>query len=115
MLEKDQTKIFEDISKVLKEISLKQNIKLDRDKFDFLKFISKTRNSGLSKESLLKNLSFLESKNEFWFEEIKNDELAETFSFKTFKDQNMPWSGWFITGKGRKILREIISRTHNEV
>lgn len=94
----------------IKEVAKVKGIRLDKDKFEFLRAISKTRYSGLTKDNLMIQLNFLKNKDDKWFQEIIEDGLAETFSFSTPKIKIKSWEGWFITNKGRKLVKEITNK-----
>ncbi|MNB94535.1 hypothetical protein D3C81_665140 [compost metagenome] len=98
------------IDDILHEVSSVREVKLDKDKFEFLRAISKTRYSGLTKDSLVDYLNFLKNKEDKWFQEILEDGLAETFSFSTPKIKSKSWEGWFVSAKGRKIIKEITNK-----
>ena len=98
------------VEDVIREVSNARGVKLDKDKFEFLRVISKTRYSGLTKDNLTNSLNFLKDKNDRWFQEIIEDGLAETFSFSTPKVKVKSWEGWFITNKGRKTIKEIMNK-----
>jgi hypothetical protein len=110
VLDEEKINISGNIESVLKEVSIKFDISINIDVFHFLFFISKTKNSGISKDNILLSLDFLKEKDESWFNYVLSNNLVEVFLFKTFKDQNKPWEGWFITSKGRKILKEILNK-----
>lgn len=95
---------------VIRDVSIETGIDLDRDKVEFLKSISKTKYSGLTKNNLISSLNILTDKDEDWFQELVDDGLAEICIFNSPQGNNRKWEGWFITSKGRKILKEIMNR-----
>lgn len=95
---------------IIREVAVNKGIKLDKDKFEFLRAISKTRYSGQTKDSLISSLNFLKDKSERWFEELIEDGLAETFASSTPKIKVKSWEGWFITNNGRKVIKEIANK-----
>jgi hypothetical protein len=110
-MEKIEKQLVGTVEESIYKTSVKFGVRLDKDKVEFLRAISKTRFSGLTKENLINTLNFLKNKDDDWFNEIIEDELAETFSFNTpnSKTKNKSWKGWFITNKGRKVIKDIIN------
>lgn len=99
------------IDLILKEINKEMKLNLDRDKYEFLKLISKTKYSGLTLNNLISTMNILKNKDNKWFEELVNEGLAEIISFKNPNGRyDGKWEGWFITKKGRSIIREINNR-----
>lgn len=96
------------IDSILAEFSRNMKFGLDRDKFDFLKLISKTKYSGYTLKNLMSSIKFLQNKDNEWFNELVEDGLAETFSFKGPNGKyDSQWVGWFVTAKGRQLVKEI--------
>ncbi|MNJ90152.1 hypothetical protein D3C87_77460 [compost metagenome] len=107
-----QDKIFiGTIDDVLKDISTTRGIRLDKDKLEFLKMISKTKYSGLPTPKLVSAMKNLQDKNDDWFHEILDDGLAEKLNYQTPTSKvRQTFEGWFITSEGRKLLKEIINK-----
>ncbi|MDF2534030.1 MAG: hypothetical protein K0R18_187 [Bacillales bacterium] len=99
------------IEDVLKDISSEKGIRLDKDKLEFLKMISKTKYSGLPTPKLVSTMNALKDKNDDWFGEILADGLAEQLNYQTPTSKvRQTFNGWFITSEGRKLLKEIINK-----
>lgn len=99
------------IDSLLEETATSMKINLDRDKFDFLKIISKTQYSGYTLKNLTSTLKFLQNKDEDWFREIVKDGLVETFNFKNPNGKyDVKWEGYFITTKGRQVIKGIMNK-----
>lgn len=99
------------IERILLDTSREMNIHLDQDKFEFLSLIAKTKYSGLTLTSLAASMKILQNKDDKWFRELVEDGLAETFNFKSPHGKyDLKWDGWFVTKKGRQILREVSNR-----
>lgn len=99
------------VEDVLKDISSKKGIRLDKDKLEFLKMISKTKYSGLPTPKLVSAMNALKDKNDDWFREILDDGLAEKLNYQTPTSKvRQTFEGWFITSEGRRLLKEIINK-----
>lgn len=99
------------IDDILKDISNEKGIRLDKDKLEFLRMISKTKYSGLPTPKLISAMNNLKDKNDDWFHEILDDGLAEQVNYQTPTSKvRQTFKGWFITSEGRKLLKEIINK-----
>lgn len=99
------------IDEIIKDISKEKGVRLDRDKVEFLKLISKTKYSGLTTSKLIATMNTLKDKNEDWFEELLKDGLAEKLPYRAPTSKvRQTFEGWFITSEGRKILKEILKK-----
>ena len=99
------------IDDILKDIQNEKGIRLDKDKVEFLRTISKTKYSGLTIPKLVSLINCLKEKNEDWFVELLDDGLVEKFSYQAPTSKvRQTFEGWFITPEGRKILKEVLKK-----
>jgi hypothetical protein len=106
--DKKLTGIVEDM---LVDFSKTQGVRLDKDKLEFLRAISKTKYSGLPTTKLATMINSLKDKDEEWYDELLKDGLVEKFVYSSPSSKvKQTWEGWFITSEGRKILKEILNK-----
>lgn len=99
------------VEELLKDVSNEKGVRLDKDKLEFLKLISKTQYSGLTTPKLVSSMISLQGKNDDWFVELLDDGLAEKLPYRTPQSKvRQTFEGWFITSQGRKILKEILKK-----
>lgn len=99
------------VDELLKDLSTDKGVRLDKDKLEFLRLISRTKYSGLTTKDLMLMLNILKDKNEAWFNEIIEDGLAEQLQYQSpNKKIRQVLEGWFITQNGRKIVKEVINK-----
>lgn len=100
-----------DIDDVLKGLQSEKGVRLDKDKVEFLKLISKTKYSGLTTPKLISAMSMLKEKNDDWFSELLDDGLAEKLPYQAPTSKvRQTFEGWFITSEGRKVLKEVLKK-----
>lgn len=103
--------IVGNIDDILKDFQNEKGLRLDKDKVEFLKLISKTKYSGLTTTKLVSLMGFLKEKDEDWFGELLDDGLVEKLSYQTPTSKvRQTFEGWFITSDGRKVLKEILKK-----
>lgn len=96
---------------LLKNMSSQKGVRLDKDKVEFLKMISKTKYSGLTTPKLISAMNTLQEKDDNWFSELLDDGLAEKIPYQAPTSKvRQTFEGWFITSQGRKILKEVLKK-----
>ena len=99
------------VEEVLQDMSCETGMRLDKDKIEFLKMISKTQYSGLTTPKLVSAMNTLKEKDEDWFSELLDDGLAEKLLYQAPTSKvRQTLEGWFITSEGRKVLKEIMKK-----
>ncbi|AEO93393.1 gp131 [Bacillus phage G] len=99
------------IDDVLRDLQNTKGVRLDKDKVEFLKMISKTKYSGLTTPKLVSSMNFLKEKNDEWFVELLDDGLVEKISYQAPTSKvRQTFEGWFITTAGRKVLKDVLKK-----
>lgn len=108
---KSEKQVTGKVDEVVALISGEMNINLDKEKFEFLRLIMKTKYSGLTLVKLVSTLQILNDKDDRWFSSLLRDGLAETFKYSGPNGRyDSAWEGWFITKKGRRIVSEVLNK-----